>query len=292
MSRFLRLSLLVTAILLMIACGLSTSATPEGGNTILAEPSVLKLTVAAQPATFNQTGQVINYTYTVTNNGTAALVGQVTITDNKVTATCPNVNTVGNKDDKLDPAESIICTGTYTVAQGDVTAGSITSTSRARAGNLDSDNVNTAVALAENKVLTIAVAANPTSYSQANQTITYTYTVKNTGATPLGPAQFVVRDDRFPSPINCGANNAIIAPNESLTCQSTYTITTNDMSATQITNTVTASGAGAGTIQAGSVTVNNTNVSAGGPGNNPNFPRGSNVQHTVVDGEWMLQIAR
>jgi ELWxxDGT repeat protein len=291
MSRFLRLSLLVTAILLMIACGLST-ATPEAGNTILAEPSVLKLTVAAQPTTFNQAGQAINYSYTVTNNGTAALVGQVTITDNKVTATCPNVNTIGNKDDKLDPAESIICTGTYTVVQGDVTAGSITSTSRARAGNLDSDNVNTAVALAENKVLTIAVAANPTSYSQANQTITYTYTVKNTGATPLGPTQFVVKDDRFPSPINCGANNAIIAPNESLTCQSTYTITTTDVSATQITNTVTASGAGAGTIQAASVTVNNTNVSAGGPGNNPNFPRGTNVQHTVVDGEWMLQIAR
>lgn len=199
MSRFLRLSLLVTAILLIIACGLSTTPSPEDENAILTQPSVLKLVVAAQPSSFNLPGQTINYTYTVTNNGTAALVGQVTITDNKTTATCPNVNTVGNNNDQLDVGESITCTSTYTTTDADVATGSIASTARASAGGLDSDNVTTTVALAENKVLTISVTASPTSYSQANQQITYTYTVKNTGATALGPTQFVVKDDRFPT---------------------------------------------------------------------------------------------
>ena len=127
MSRFLRLSLLVTAILLMIACGLSANS---GNNSILAE-SVLQLAVQAQPSTFTSAGQVIGYTYTVTNNGTTPLTGPVTVTDNRATVLCPELKTVGNKDDRLDQTETITCAGGYNVAQTDVTAGNVTSTAQA-----------------------------------------------------------------------------------------------------------------------------------------------------------------
>ena len=291
MSRFLRLSLLVTAILLMIACGLSANSN-NGNNSILTENSTLRLDVQAQPSTFTAAGQVISYTYTVKNNGTAALNGEVTVTDNKTTAACPKVNTAGNKDNKLDPTESIACTSTYAVLPTDITAGNVTSTAQAHAGGLDSNSVNTVVSLAENKVLTISVAANPTSYNQVNQVIKYTYTVKNTGTATLGQTQFVVKDDRITTPLNCGPNNSLLAQNESVQCDFNYTIKQSDMTVGQITDNATASGGGAGTIAPASVTVNNTNVVTGGVPSPSNIPKGSTVQHTVTDGEWLWQITR
>src|SRR6266508_2385679 len=118
MSRFLRLSLLATAILLMIACGLSTTP-PENANAIL-ENSVVQLTVQAQPSTFTSAAQRIDYTYTVSNTGTAPLAGPVTVTDNKATVLCLDLNTIGNKDDKLDPNEPITCASAYNTVQADV----------------------------------------------------------------------------------------------------------------------------------------------------------------------------
>ena len=275
----------------MIACGLSAN---QGGdsNTILANNSVLQLVVTTQPSSFTSVGQVINFTYTITNTGTAALQGPATVTDDKAAAQCQNLNTIGNKDDKLDANESVACAAGYTVTQADVTAGKITSNATAQVGGVASNTVTTTVSIAENKVLTISKTANPMSYSQAGQTIKYTYTVKNTGATTLGPVQFVVIDDHIPSPINCGANNAILASNESLTCESTYTIASADMSVSGITNTARASGAGAGTIQSASITINNTNIIAGGTPSPSNIPRGSTVPHIVKDGEWLWQITR
>ena len=291
MSRFLRLSLLVTAILLMIACGLSANSS-GGNNSILAENSVVRLTVQAQPSTFTSAGLVIAYTYTVTNTGTTPLTGPVTITDNKATVLCPNLNTIGNKDDRLDQTETITCASAYTVTANDVTAGNVTSTAQAHVGGIDSNVVNTVVSLAENKVLTISVSASPTTFSQANQVITYTYVIKNNGTATLGPTQFVVRDDHIPTPINCGPNNAIMAPNESVTCQATYTITQNDVTLGKVTNTATASGGGAGTIQPASVTVTTGSVPGQAPSGSTTISRGSTVQHKVLDGEWLWQITR
>lgn len=291
MSRFLRLSLLVTAILLMIACGLSTTNTPTGSNAILAN-TVVHLAVQPQPATFNAPDQVIGYTYTITNTGTSPLTGPATITDNKATVLCPELNTIGNKDNKLDATETLTCASTYKTAQADVTAGAVTSIAQARIADTDSNSVTTVVSIALNKVLTISVSANPPSYSAEGQAIKYTYVVKNTGATTLGPAQFVVNDDHIPTPINCQGNQTILAPNDSVTCDATYTTTATDKTVNQITNTASASGAGAGTIQPASATVTNTNVVSPGTSPSSGIARGSTVQHNVADGEWLLQITR
>src|SRR4030095_3553788 len=125
----------------------------------------------------------------------------------------------------------------------------------------------------ENKVLTLAKSASPSTYSQAGQIITYTYTINNTGATTLGPVQFVVRDDRIPSPINCGAATTTLATNQTVICTATYTISAADLNLVELTNTATASGAGAVTINAATITIKNSNP-PGGAGN-PNYTRGS-----------------
>ena len=46
---------------------------------------------------------------------------------------CPAVTTVGNNDANLDPSEVLVCSGTYTVTQADVDAGSLTNSATASA---------------------------------------------------------------------------------------------------------------------------------------------------------------
>ena len=264
----------------------------SGRHARIADQEV-QLVVQAQPSTFTSAGQAITYTYTITNNGATPLTGPVTVTDNRATVLCPELKTIGNKDDRLDQTETIACAAAYSIAPTDVTAGNVTSTAQAHVGGIDSNAVNTVVSLAENKVLTISVSANPLTFSQANQTITYTYVVKTTGAATLGPTQFVVRDDHIPTPINCGPGNTLLATNESVTCTAIYTIAQNDVTAGKVTNTATASGGGAGTIQSASVTVTTGSVPPGTiPGGSTTIVRGSTVQHLVTDGEWLWQITR
>lgn len=77
-------------------------------------------------------GDVVTYTYVVTNTGYAPLQGPVTVTDTKTTVTCPPVTMVDpDGDNFLDPGEAIICTAYYTATQEDVSAGAITNTARA-----------------------------------------------------------------------------------------------------------------------------------------------------------------
>lgn len=291
MSKFLRLSLAVTAVLLIIACGLT--ATPAATNNSLAvQAPGLTLAIQPQATTYNQLGQQISYNFVITNSSTSTFTGQVSVADDKMpTVTCPGIETVGDKDANLEQGESVTCTATYTVSAADITSGSVTDNAMGRVGDQTTNTSSAVIRLAENKVLSITVTANPTTYTAANQQITYTYTITNTSATSIGPAQFIVRDDRNPNPINCQTNTTTLAQNQSITCNAVYTTTTADVGVPQFVNTVSASGGGAGTINAATITIRNTAFTGGGsaPGS---YTKGSNVPHDVTEGEWLIQIAR
>lgn len=287
MSRFLLLSILVTAFLLIIAC--IFTPTPSAAP-ILAE---LRLQTAAQPASFTGTDQIIGYTYTISYTGTTSLTGPLTVTDDKAVAQCPDLSTVGNKNNKLETGESVTCAGGLKTTQADVTAGSITSTATAHIDGRDSNSVKTVVGLNVTSPLAIAVLASSPNFSQVNQTITYTYQIKNTGSAPLGPTQFVVTDTRIsPTPINCQGNTMLLGPGETVSCTVDYKTTQADVDAKVITDSATATGGGVSTAQPGTVTVNFGNVPVPIPGGTSNIPRGSTYPHLVESGEWMLQIAR
>ena len=82
------------------------------------------LTKTASPTTYSTVGQVINYSYKITNTGTVT-IGSTTITDNKVaTVTCPNFGIVA-------PASTLTCTGTYAITASDISAGSVTNVATA-----------------------------------------------------------------------------------------------------------------------------------------------------------------
>lgn len=294
MSKNLRIIVLIGAVLAIFACNINNgnNETNDVTDMSFSGDEILRLTVALKDTTavYNQAGQVINYVYSVTNGGVTPLAGPVTVADDRAgNVTCPELATIGNNNSSLDANETLVCAAAYTITQADVNAGSVTSNATAKAGAVTSNTVNTVVRMTVNRVLSLTITASPITYSQAGQTITYTYSIKNTGATTLGPAQFVVTDDKFSSPINCLGGSTILATNESVACSATYTITQADMSLNQITNSATAKGAGAETIQAATATITNTNVN---PGGSSGFTRGTTIKHEVKPGEWLLQIAR
>ncbi|HXF86185.1 MAG TPA: LysM peptidoglycan-binding domain-containing protein [Anaerolineales bacterium] len=290
-------TLLVALTLISVACSLLSP--PEETQLTSAEisgiiqTSALSLTKQAQNSTdiFNTVGQTINYRYSVTNTGALPLAGPVIVLDNKIpNVSCPDLSTIGNQDNALDPNETLVCTSTYSITQADLDAGSVTNTATASAGSVMSNQSTVTVTLSpQTRLLSLTKTANPVSYNQVGQTITYTFVITNIGTLTLGPAQFTITDNKLGPPLNCGADNTTLAPNQTVTCTATYTITQADLSAASIQNSATASGGGATTSQPATATITNSALSPTTPSG---LTPGATIQHTVVSGEWLIQISR
>ncbi|MFB7471316.1 hypothetical protein [Kitasatospora sp. NPDC056184] len=215
---------------------------PEGGP--VASPpaqetvpvtSVASLSLAKRASTAGpvDVGDTITYTYTVTNTGTAAVHG-LTVTDDKVSpVTCVATT--------LAAGQSTTCTGSYVVTSADTAAGSVTN--HATANGLDPQGRPVQSPQAQ---ATVPVAGATSSLSltkradlpgpvHVGDTITYTYTVTNTGTTAL--TDLTVDDNRV-SDITCAETS--LAPGQSTTCTGGYVVTEHDASAGHVTNRATA----------------------------------------------------
>jgi uncharacterized repeat protein (TIGR01451 family) len=180
----------------------------------------LSLAKSASSAVFTAVGQVVTYTYSVTNSGNVTLNGPITVADDRATVTCPSVNTIA-------PGASITCSATYVVTQADMNNGSVTNHATAQA-IFGGSPVTSNPAQATVNVASIALSksASPMTYSSAGEVITYTYTVTNTGhATLNGPV--MVNDDKLGT-FACGPA-ADLAPGASVTCARTYVIQPGDL---------------------------------------------------------------
>ncbi len=83
-------------------------------------------------AYFAGAGNILHYSYTVTNTGNAPLIFPVTIADDKADdESCPGTDTVGDLDNYLDPGESLVCSATYIVQSSDVSEGTVTNVASA-----------------------------------------------------------------------------------------------------------------------------------------------------------------
>ena len=114
-------------------------------------------------------GDVVSYSFLVTNSGNVSLAGPVTIDDDIATdELCPDVNTVGDLDGFLDPGESIICTASTTVSQADLNAGSVTNKATASADGTDSNEDTETADATQSPALTLdktITAGDPTTAS-------------------------------------------------------------------------------------------------------------------------------
>jgi uncharacterized repeat protein (TIGR01451 family) len=226
---------------------IATASTTFNGNTVTSNQATATVTSTAAPAislvktanptTYSAVGQVITYTYTITNSGNVQLPGPFTVTDNKIaTVTCAA--------GPLNPGASLTCSGTYTITQADLNSGSVTNVATAHTTYnntpVNSNTVTVTVTGTQTKTISLTKTPNPTTYNAVGQVITYTYVIKNIGNVSLaGP--FTVSDNKIAS-VTCPTGG--LAPGASENCSGTYTITAADITAGSVNNTATASGNG------------------------------------------------
>ncbi len=223
---------------------ITANAAPEPG---------LTLDKTADTATY-VANQTINYSYLLTNSGTATLYAPYTVTDDMVTVTCPSAPAT------LAPAESVTCTSSYTASQAQFDGGTvITNHATAHAYwddgtagsghaqpaamqpvNSNEDSVSVPPAAAPAPALTLDKTADTATYDAA-QVITYSYLVTNTGSVAIN--NIALNDDRLGA-ITCP--NTTLAAGASMTCTAQYTTVAADMTAGHITNTATVTGDPAG----------------------------------------------
>jgi LysM repeat protein len=295
MTKLIR-SLILSIIIVSVLTSCSWFANTTDAKIAQATPALpaevtIKLTVQVDDSVpYNVVGQVIQYNYKIKNTGSISTPGPVTVTG--ATVTCPEISTIGNLDNALDPKEVVVCTSTYPITQADLDKGSVTSITTATVNGINSDQVTTTVGTVPPVTLKLTKTANPVTYDHVGQTVTYAYVITNSGIATLGPAQFTVSDTGIGTPINCGDATLTLASNATVTCSATYTITQADMNAASVATNATASGGGIAPSQPASATITKSAAVVPVNPNPANLTAGSTINHQVVVGEWLWQIAR
>ena len=216
-----------------------STSTPTGASTTIALDKSAGTPVDVNGNGLVDAGDTIDYSFLVTNGGVVTLTG-VSVDDPKTgPVDCP-VTT-------LDPGESTTCTVTYTITQADVDGGAVDNTAIASgtppAGPaIDSAPDSTATPTDTTATLTLDKSAgtpvdvNGNGLVDAGDTIGFTFVMTNTGVVTLSG---ITVDDPTVGTVNCPVTT--LAPGDSATCGTTYTITQADVDAGSVDNTATAS---------------------------------------------------
>jgi uncharacterized repeat protein (TIGR01451 family) len=237
------------------------SATAQGGvvsNPVTVQISVtqkkeltLTKTVALPPGVVEPVpvGTVLTYGYSFTNGGNVDFTGPYTVTDNKI----PGINCTGATG-TLGPTQTKTCApAAYTVTDQDYAAGSIVNKAKVTAMLAgvpwNSAEVSKTVityagarlGLVKTGVNPAFPLANPTYFTGAGQTLTYTFTLVNTGGVELS-APYTVTDPIVfgATPSTCPGAAGTIPIGGSTSCSGTYQVTQADSDAEQILNVASA----------------------------------------------------
>ncbi|WP_441785324.1 DUF7507 domain-containing protein [Leifsonia sp. 2MCAF36] len=220
---------------------LDLTATPTPALTIQKSADVTRVT---------RPGQVVTYTFLVSNTGGLGLTG-VNVTDTPVSP-------AGSLDAApvcgvtvLAPGESTTCTATYTTTQADVDVGSLADSAVAGGtppgGLPDTQSPPDALVIPVDApaAITIAKSTATATVTAVGQQIPYDFTVTNSGGvtlTGVSVADTVTRpsDPTGLGPISCAATT--LAPAASTTCTATYTTTQADLDAGSVNDSATATG--------------------------------------------------
>ena len=210
-----------------------------------AAPGDWTLTKTANPTTFTGAGQVITYTYVITDHSGGS--GFITnIIDDKATITDCVASSDPLTATHVPASGTTTCHGTYTTTAADVTAGSVTNHAEFD-GDSCSDGCNVSATASATITLqaqpswTLTKTPNPTTYTGAGQTISYSYTLTNTGNVAI--SAITVSDNKVAT-VTCNATTLAVGANT--TCSGSYQTTAADVTAGRVTNTATAHGTPAG----------------------------------------------
>ncbi|MCG9794061.1 DUF7507 domain-containing protein [Flavobacterium algicola] len=232
---------------------ISGTAVDNDDSTITTIPTDGKLAFV-KTAVYNgdptkaKVGDVITYTFTVTNTGNVS-VNNIVINDAKLGAT-----NVALAPSTLAPTEVGVATRSYTITQADLNLGHVTNTAIATGqdgdGNTVEDISGTAVDNDDSTVTTIptdgkldfvktAVYNGDPTKAKVGDVITYTFTVTNTGNVSVN--NIVINDAKLGA-TNVALAPSVLAPTEVGVATRSYTITQADLNLGQVTNTAIATG--------------------------------------------------
>ena len=224
----------------------TTTGTPPIGTpvsdtdteTVTATTSpAIQVVKSASPTNVTAAGQVVTYSFRVINTGNVTL-SAITVGD-----PLPDLGPITCPTTSLAPGLDMICTAAYTVAQGDVDAGSITNTASVTgtppAGATVGDTDTAIVIATQTSDVSIVKSANPTVITAAGQPVAYSFLVTNTGNVTLsGIGVF----DPLPGLGTVTCPSTTLAPGGSTTCTAGYTASQADIDLGSIDNTATVVG--------------------------------------------------
>ena len=251
--------------------------TPSRGEPIDSGPSTVTVPVTTDPALtvvkstsvdeFDAAGDVIDYSFLVTNTGNVTLSG-VSVDDvQQAPATQGNLTpiTCGPSSDPADaagvltPGATMTCRASYTVTQADVDHGSVTDAATAQGTPpgggtpVVTPPSEVTVPASQNPAITILKSTTATAVANVGDEIPYSFLVTNSGNVTLtgvtvDDEQIAPADQAALGAITCGpSSNAAdaagtLSPGASMTCTATYTVSQADLDHGSIDDVATATG--------------------------------------------------
>ncbi|ORM05986.1 DUF7507 domain-containing protein [Prescottella equi] len=241
----------------------TATGTPPSGGPVTSDEDDAKLTGNQKPnleivktaspkgVSDFKVGQKVTYTFDVTNTGNQ------TLTDVKVVegafsgsgelsdVSCPE------EVKSMAPGAEVSCTATYELTQKDIDAGKLDNVATAVGTPPGADTPIESPQDEENLAgdpqagLKLEKTAEPRENVQVNDTVTYKFTITNTGDQTLKDVG--VKENEFSgkgtlSAISCPDDAKELNPGKSVTCETTYTFTVEDMNVGRVENTATATG--------------------------------------------------
>ena len=204
----------------------------------------IELIKTANPETFTAIDEVIAYTFVAENTG------DVTLTDVEITD--PMSGLYDWNCDLADPVtllpgEVLTCTANYKTGQADIDRGFIENTATATGDDpsqveVSDDDDALIEGPKEEASIRLVKVANPLTFSEVGDEITYTLVAINNGIYTLFN---VTIDDPMidPSALDCEPEQPLtLLPGESITCTAKYLVTQADLNKGSIENSATATG--------------------------------------------------
>lgn len=238
-----------TATASAIASNAAPVVSPQRTAALPADPlPAISIEKSAGPGGLTAAGQVVDYSFLVTNSGNVTLTG-AGILEGAFSGTgalsapvCPAAAA------SMLPGAQVTCTATYTLTQADVDAGTVTNDATATATAPDDSTVTSTlddavVTIAQSPSLTLIKSAGPGGFTHAGQVVDYSFDITNTGNVTLsavGVSEVAFSGTGSMTVPDC--TPVVIAPAGASTCTASYTLTQADVDAGVVTNTATASG--------------------------------------------------
>ncbi len=222
-------------------------AQDSDSTTVLLSAISIAKTSSLAPGATGRAGDVVTYTFTVTNTGQAPLTN-IAISDPLPRLSAITFGAWPGTVGTLTAGQSVTATATYTLTQSDVDAGSVANTASVSADDNDggvkpvgSSNRVTPLASAPGISVTKTGALASGATGRVGDRITYTFTFTNTGNVTLANASLVDPLPGLSPPVVTWptATAGVLPVGQTATATATYTITQADVDAGSVRNTAT-----------------------------------------------------